>query len=215
MIVFITLSYVLNHFIKRNKAFLSKTIAAPRLWGRGSVCVRACVFQPRPGPGPWTWAVWRWLAAAPGMAAGPRVGQEPQTGVQPPGPETWAGGPPGMPCLASSCCPPCPYPAATRTRPHPPQLDSEGLTLAAAGQAPEVLNCWLWRVLSTPEAPVRTKGGLHCLACAGHPGAFVLLRPERRWVVQGEGVRGGLGEMGESLEHARGLTPLRRERTED
>ena len=96
-----------------------------------------------------------------------------------------------------------------------PQMDSEGLTLAAAGQAPEVLNCWLWRVLSTPEAPVRTEGGLHCLACAGHPGAFVLLRPERRWVGKGEGVRGGLGEMGESLERARGLTPLRRERTED
>ena len=41
--VFITLSYVLNHFIRRNKAFLSKTTAAPRLWGRGGVCACLCV----------------------------------------------------------------------------------------------------------------------------------------------------------------------------
>lgn len=54
---------------------------------------------------------------------------------------------------------------------------------------------------------MRTDGGLHCLVCAGHPGAFTLLRLERRWVVKGEGVRDGLGEMGESLEHAWGLTP--------
>lgn len=39
--VFITLNYVLNHFV-RNKAFLSKTTAAPRLWGCGGVCVPVC-----------------------------------------------------------------------------------------------------------------------------------------------------------------------------
>ena len=115
--VFITLSYVLNHFI-RNKAFLSKTAAAPRLRGCGGVCVP--VPQPRPGLGAWTRAVWRRLAAAPGVAAGPRVGQVPQTGVQPPGPEAWAAGPQESPASPLLALHPAPTPAATRACPHPP-----------------------------------------------------------------------------------------------
>ena len=132
------------------------------------------------------------------------------------GPATWSRGlgcgSPGIPCLASSCSPPCPHPCCNTCLPPPPQLDSEGLTqvsvpLAAAGQAPEVLTAGCGESFTPWRATVRTDGGLHCLVCAGHPGAFTLLRLERRWVVKGEGVRDGLGEMGESLEHAWGLTP--------